>query len=98
MSQQKQETITFKVDSALAHIIKRLPNRSEFIRKAILNAVDNTCPLCQGSGIITPEQRPHWEAFLETHHIEQCGECSAVFIACDEDHPGPGKITDHPAP
>ena len=50
---QKQEIITFKVDRELAELIKRIPNRSDFIRRAVLSALDNTCPLCQGSGIIT---------------------------------------------
>jgi len=52
--------ISFKVDAALAEEIRQLPNRSDFIRKAILAAMENTCPLCQGTGIITPEQKPHW--------------------------------------
>lgn len=78
----KQETISFKVDPALADIIRRVPNRSDFIRKAIMNALENTCPLCQGSGIITPEQKPHWEKFLKSHDIVKCAECDAVYIEC----------------
>lgn len=79
---QKQEIITFKVDALLAETIKRIPNRSDFIRRAILTALDSTCPLCQGSGIITPEQKPHWEAFLKTHAIRQCSDCDAVYLEC----------------
>jgi len=79
---QKQEIITFKVDSDLADIIKRLPNRSDFIRKAILNSLENTCPLCQGAGIINPSQKRHWDAFLENHEITHCDECDSIQINC----------------
>lgn len=79
----KQETITFKADQALADVIKQLPNRSDFIRKAILSALENTCPLCQGTGIITPEQKPHWEEFLKHHSLHKCEGCDAIFLQCE---------------
>ena len=79
----KEEIITFKVDRELAEIIKRMPNRSAFIRKAIMLAIDNTCPLCQGSGIITPEQKPHWEKFLRQHSVHECQECHAIYLECE---------------
>ncbi len=79
----KEEIITFKVNRELAEIIKRLPNRSDFIRRAVLAAVENTCPLCQGSGIITPEQKPHWEAFLKQHSVQRCADCSAIYLECE---------------
>ena len=82
MKEGKQEVITFKVDSDLADIIKLQPNRSEFISKAILNAIDNTCPLCRGTGIITPRQKVHWDKFLETHLVERCKDCDAVHLVC----------------
>ena len=78
----KQEIITFKVDEQLGEIIKRLPNRSDFIRKAVLHALDNACPLCQGSGILTPSQKKHWESFLESHEISHCEECDSLYITC----------------
>jgi len=79
----KQEIITFKVDEALADVIKKLPNRSEFIRNAVLAALENICPLCQGRGTITPGQLRHWEEFLKTHRVVQCPECDALYIECD---------------
>jgi len=83
MTEAKLETITFKVDGELAKILSAMPNRSEFIREAILSALDNTCPLCQGTGAITPQQKKHWNEFMTRHHIEKCGECDAVHIVCD---------------
>jgi hypothetical protein len=82
-SSKKQEIVTFKVDEALAASLKRIPNRSEFIRNAILAAFENGCPLCQGTGILTPEQRDHWQHFIENHSVSKCENCNAVHLVCD---------------
>lgn len=78
MSIPKQETITFKVDSDLAGALAHLPNRSEFIRQAILNAMENTCPLCQGTGHLSEHQKVHWHHMVEQHHLEHCDVCDAI--------------------
>ena len=78
----KTEIITFKVDEDLAREIHRLPNKSEFIRQAVLAAMDNTCPLCQGTGSLTLAQKEHWKSFTAHHEIEQCSDCHAVHIHC----------------
>ncbi|MDC7222626.1 MAG: CopG family transcriptional regulator [Spirochaetales bacterium] len=85
MKETKQEVITFKVDGDLGKIIKELPNRSEFIRKALLNALDNTCPLCKGTGIITPCQKEHWERFSRHHQVELCEDCHTVHLICQHE-------------
>ena len=77
-----QETITFKADGELARLLSIMPNKSEFIRHAILGAMDNTCPLCQGSGIITPQQKQHWDEFMTNHRIERCDDCDAIHLVC----------------
>ncbi len=79
----KTDLITFKVEKSLAELIERLPNRSEFIRKAVLAALTNTCPLCQGAGVLTPEQREHWTRFTKGHKVERCDDCHAVHLACE---------------
>lgn len=79
---KKQEVVTFKVDESLMELIREIPNRSEFIRHAILQAMDSVCPLCQGTGILTPGQKRHWDSFLTTHSIERCDECDELFISC----------------
>lgn len=84
----KTDLITFKVDPSLAELIERLPNRSEFIRKAILTALTNTCPLCQGTGVLSPEQREHWDKFTSGHKVERCSDCHAVHLACTHDGAG----------
>jgi len=82
---RKQEVITFKVDQALARAMRGIENRSAFIRAAILSALENTCPLCLGTGILTPDQRKHWREFAGNHSVQECDECHAVYLACDGD-------------
>ena len=83
MSAAKQEIITFKVDADLWEALHTIPNRSQFIRSAILAALEGACPLCRGTGILTAAQQKHWEAFSETHSIEECHDCQAVHLVCD---------------
>lgn len=79
---KKQEIVTFKVDQTLAELLKSMPNRSDFIRKAILSAMDNVCPLCLGTGILTPEQRLHFDHFIRDHSLEECSTCHANHFVC----------------
>lgn len=80
---RKQEIITFKVDEPLREAMRHIPNRSEFIRAAILAALDSVCPLCEGTGILTPDQRRHWDTFVENHTLEECADCHAVHLVCE---------------
>ena len=82
-TRKKQSIITFKADAALAEALQAVPNKSEFIRNAILTALENGCPLCQGTGILTPEQQRHWAHFIASHSLEKCDECQAVHLVCD---------------
>lgn len=82
MAAGKDEVISFKVGSALARAIRRLPNRSQFIRAAVLSALDHACPLCQGTGIMTPEQKKHWDAFARDHRVKHCQQCDALYLSC----------------
>ncbi|HOX47524.1 MAG TPA: CopG family transcriptional regulator [Myxococcota bacterium] len=85
MPSPKQEMITFKVDAALAEAMRGVQNRSEFIRGAILAALDGACPLCKGTGILSLEQREHWKGFLEDHSVRECESCHAVHLVCECD-------------
>ena len=84
--QKKEEVISFKVDEALARAMNTIPNRSEFIRSAILSAMNNICPLCSGTGILTTDQRRHWDAFAREHTIEECDACHAYHLVCNTRH------------
>ena len=52
MSNSKDEIITFKVDHDLSEALRGIENRSRFIRNALLAALDSTCPLCKGLGVL----------------------------------------------
>lgn len=78
----KAEIVTFKVDGSLLAALRAVPNRSEFIRTAVLAALDSACPLCNGTGVLTLNQRKHWKAFAADHAVEQCGRCHEFRVVC----------------
>jgi len=82
MQKNKHEIVTFKVDESLLDAMKGIPNRSEFIRTAVMSALDSTCPLCKGTGILTPHQKRHWTAFATDHPVVECGECHELHLVC----------------
>jgi len=83
VKQDKPEVITFKADPALVQAMEGVGNRSEFIRAAILSALDGVCPLCQGTGILTPQQKEHWNRFAQHHKVERCSTCNAPHLVCE---------------
>jgi hypothetical protein len=87
MKREKLDIITFKVPESLREAMRGIPNRSEFIRAAVVAALDSICPLCKGTGVIMPSQRPHWEIFANDHHFEDCETCHGVHVVCDR-NPG----------
>ena len=82
----KQEVISFKVDDSLAEAMRGVPNRSDFIRSAILAALDGVCPVCMGTGILGPLQKQHWEAFAASHPMIECPDCHEQHLTCDNTH------------
>ncbi len=82
MTHKKSDVITFKADADLLEAMKGIENRSGFIRAAILAALDNTCPLCKGTGKLTASQQKHWNHFSKSHHMETCENCNALIISC----------------
>ncbi len=87
MTKSGTEVITFKADRELSRAMRGIPNRSAFIRTAILGALDSACPLCRGTGVLTPSQKGHWDAFAATHAMEECGDCHAVHLVCEAGGP-----------
>lgn len=80
---EKTEVISFKADEELAALLKHIPNKSDFIRNAVLEHMQNTCPLCQGTGLISVAQRAHWDKFTKTHSVEECQDCHELYIKCN---------------
>ncbi len=85
---KKQDIITFKVDEDLREVIKDIPNRSEFIRRSILAALGSVCPLCNGSGILTPNQKRHWDDFAHHHTVIRCRTCDERVLVCGNHEEG----------
>lgn len=79
-----ESVITFKADASLMEALRSIPNRSEFIRAAILAALDNHCPLCGGTGVLTPHQKTHWEVFAQHHPLRECSDCHEVHLVCEQ--------------
>ena len=83
-AERKGNIITFKTDASLSRAMRGIVNRSAFIRSAILSALDSTCPLCKGTGILTPSQHEHWKAFAADHFVEECDECHELHLVCSK--------------
>lgn len=82
MARIKTEVVSFKANEALLDAMRGVNNRSEFIRTAILAALDSTCPLCSGTGTLTPNQMRHWNDLAADHSVEECEDCREVRLVC----------------
>ncbi len=77
----KTSVVAFKVEDDLAAFLDGLPNKSEFIRRAIHAQLGIACPLCRGTGKVTAETHDHFKGFIakwELHSCESCGDEFAV--------------------
>ncbi|MCG8453186.1 MAG: CopG family transcriptional regulator [Spirochaetales bacterium] len=81
----KDEIITFKADASLAQALAGVGNRSDFIRNAVLQALGNICPLCNGAGTLSASQKNHWEVFARHHRFETCDGCQEEYLVCDHE-------------
>src|SRR4051794_26849306 len=72
---QKKQIVAFKVEDELADFLDALPNKSEFIRKAILAQFGMTCPLCAGSGVVDKGIHDHYETIIANHNTRPCEKC-----------------------
>ncbi len=82
MAKDKPGMVSFKADQELLSLLSGIENRSEFIRAALLAALNNACPLCNGSGLIQPRQRHVWEEFAASHPVAECGRCHERVFTC----------------
>jgi hypothetical protein len=72
---QKKNIVAFKVEDDLAEFLNNLPNKSDFIRKAILAQFGMTCPLCVGSGVVPRGLHEHFKPVIEDHAHRACEKC-----------------------
>ncbi len=72
---QKKQIVAFKVEDELADFLDKLPNKSEFIRKAILAQFGMTCPLCTGTGVVDKGIHDHFEPVIGANTTRHCDKC-----------------------
>ena len=71
----KTEVVAFKVEEELAEFLNQLPNKSAFIRKAIVAQMSMACPLCHGSGQVTRWVHDHYQVILANWVDRNCDGC-----------------------
>lgn len=77
----KSKIVAFKVEEDLADFLDNLPNKSDFIRKAVLAQFGMTCPLCTGTGVVPSGVHNHFKPVIAEHSARACEKCkTAVAI------------------
>ena len=71
----KSKIVAFKVEEELAEFLNELPNKSDFIRKAILAQFGMTCPLCAGSGVTPRGVHDHYKPVIAGQNRRPCEKC-----------------------
>ncbi|MCG8403639.1 MAG: hypothetical protein MI923_00440 [Phycisphaerales bacterium] len=75
MAKDKGVIVSFRVDKHLADVLKKVPDKSTFIRDVILRSFYETCPICRGRGVL-PEELARWATKeLKAEKAVQCGCC-----------------------
>ena len=74
----KTQIVAFKVEDDLAEFLDALPNKSEFIRKAILAQFGMTCPLCAGTGVVDKRIHDHYEPVIAANNNRLREKCKTA--------------------
>src|SRR5262245_6424842 len=85
----KTAVVAFKVEEELADFLNQLPNKSAFIRKAIVAQMSMACPLCHGSGQVSRWVHDHYLPLLSNFTHRNCDGCG-TDVQLPED---PGALT-----
>src|SRR6184192_4258066 len=75
MRPEKTEVVAFKVESELAELLNKLPNKSAFIRKAIEAQLGRACPLCKGKGVVPRGIHDHFAPLMHQLNARNCDNC-----------------------
>src|SRR5712671_1041898 len=81
MTEKKNRSalVAFKIEEELAHLLNQLPNKSEFIRRAIAAQIGTACPLCSGKGTIPRSMHDYFLSIIESHRRLSCHGCGLVL-------------------
>ena len=71
----KTSVVAFKVEEALADVLNQLPNKSEFIRKAIAAQMSMACPLCHGAGQVSRTMHDRFVPIIRAWTTRKCQSC-----------------------
>jgi hypothetical protein len=63
------------VEKELADLLNELPNKSAFIRKAIVAQLDMACPMCRGSGLLPKGLHDHFAPLIAQMSVRACAHC-----------------------
>lgn len=74
-AKKKAEIVAFKVEKELAEFLDHLPNKSDFIRRAILAQFNMTCPLCTGTGVVARGLHLHFNDVIARSLERPCAKC-----------------------
>src|SRR5258708_25072062 len=75
----KQRVMTFKVEEDVAAFLDQMPNKSDFIRKALLAAFLEPCPVCNGKGSVPRGLRRDLEVIFSKEQFVPCSFCGYEF-------------------
>jgi hypothetical protein len=75
---KKTEIVAFKVEEELAEFLNKLPNKSDFIRKAIIAQFGMACPLCSGSGVVSRGIHEHYKPVILANNQHACHRCQKM--------------------
>jgi hypothetical protein len=78
-------TVAFKVEEELAELLNQLPNKSEFIRKAIAHQQpEPACPLCEGQGIVPRAVYDRLAPVIHHLDVQPCAVCGEQLLLPDD--------------
>lgn len=84
--QGRTRNVGFKIDEETAAFLDSLPNRSEYVRRAILQYLSRVCPLCDGAGAVPIGVHDHYAGRVDEHRTVHCVGCGMAerMPAADE--------------
>lgn len=78
-ARDKGVVVSFRVDSHLADVLNKVPDKSSFIRDVILRSFYETCPVCRGRGVL-PKELARWAGRrLKTEKATECECCLYAY-------------------